>query len=260
MSKLATVEQPSLVPVDTPAEESTALVNMIERFATNPDVSVDKLERLMAMSERMRAQVARERFNAAMSDAQKEMRPIAADADNPQTRSRYASYAKLDRALRPIYTQHGFGLSFNTADSPLSEHVRVVCDVTHSAGHEKPYHVDMPADGKGAKGGDVMTKTHAVGAAMSYGMRYLLKMIFNVAVGEDDKDGNVPPEAGQEPDRYADWVETLEDKAGEGMKALTDMWNTANRDKELQPLVRHLMKAHPDHWAALKAKAAKVGK
>jgi len=25
---------------------------------------------------------------------------------------------------------------------------------------------------------------------MSYGMRYLLKMIFNVAVGEDDDDGN----------------------------------------------------------------------
>ena len=48
----------------------------------------------------------------------------------------------------------------------------------------------MPSDGKGAKGGDVMTKTHATGAAMSYGMRYLLKFIFNVAVGEDDTDGN----------------------------------------------------------------------
>jgi hypothetical protein len=48
----------------------------------------------------------------------------------------------------------------------------------------------MPSDGKGAKGGDVMTKTHATGAASQYGMRYLLKMIFNVAIGEDDNDGN----------------------------------------------------------------------
>jgi hypothetical protein len=48
----------------------------------------------------------------------------------------------------------------------------------------------MPADGKGAKGGDVMTKTHATGAAVSYGQRYLLKMIFNLAVGEVDDDGN----------------------------------------------------------------------
>jgi hypothetical protein len=48
----------------------------------------------------------------------------------------------------------------------------------------------MPVDGKGAKGNDVMTKTHAFGSGASYGMRYLLKMIFNVAVGEDDDDGN----------------------------------------------------------------------
>ncbi len=47
----------------------------------------------------------------------------------------------------------------------------------------------MPADGKGAKGGDVMTKTHAAGSAFSYGQRYLLKLIFNVAIGDDD-DGN----------------------------------------------------------------------
>ena len=44
--------------------------------------------------------------------------------------------------------------------------------------------------GKGAKGGDVMTKTHAFGSGTSYGMRYLLKMIFNVAIGEEDDDGN----------------------------------------------------------------------
>jgi ribosomal protein L37AE/L43A len=48
----------------------------------------------------------------------------------------------------------------------------------------------MPADGKGAKGNDVMTKTHAAGAAGSYGARYLLKGIFNVAIGENDDDGN----------------------------------------------------------------------
>ena len=39
-----------------------------------------------------------------------------------------------------------------------------------------------------------MTKTHASGAAQQYGMRYLLKAIFNVAVGEDDRDGNDPIE------------------------------------------------------------------
>jgi hypothetical protein len=48
----------------------------------------------------------------------------------------------------------------------------------------------MPADGKGAKGGDVMTKTHATGAALTYGRRYALLMAFNLVVGEPDNDGN----------------------------------------------------------------------
>jgi hypothetical protein len=125
-----------------------------------------------------------------MAKAQAEMRPVAADADNPQTRSKYASYAALDRALRPIYTLNGFALSFNTLPGAAEGFVRVSCELSHVGGHSREYSVDMPSDGKGAKGGDVMTKTHATGAAMSYGMRYLLKMIFNVAVGEDDRDGN----------------------------------------------------------------------
>jgi hypothetical protein len=173
-----------------PQSEATALIQAIERAAINPAVDVDKMERLFALQERMISRNAEAQFNAAMTAAQQEMTPISADATNPQTHSTYASFAKLDRALRPIYTKHGFALSFDEGDSPKPEHVRVLCYVSHTGGHSRTYHRDMPADGKGAKGGDVMTKTHAAGAAGSYGARYLLKGIFNVAVGEEDKDGN----------------------------------------------------------------------
>jgi len=125
-----------------------------------------------------------------MVAAQARMGRVSADAINPQTRSKYATYAQLDRHLRPIYTTHGFSLSFNAGTDAPEGYVRVLCYVSHSAGHTRTYQCDMPADGKGAKGNDVMTKTHASGSAMSYGMRYLLKLIFNVAVGEDDDDGN----------------------------------------------------------------------
>lgn len=170
--------------------ETTAIVSMIERAARDPNVDIDKMERLLAMQERVLSRGAEQEFNNAMAVAQAEMRPVAADSNNPQTRSRYASYFALDKALREIYTKHGFALSFNTSEGAAESYVRVVCVVSHRAGHSRTYHVDMPADGKGAKGGDVMTKTHATGAAVSYGSRYLLKMIFNVAIGEDDDDGN----------------------------------------------------------------------
>lgn len=188
MNAVEKIEGPvSQVPVQS---ETNAVLSMIERAARDPAVDIDKLRQLMEMREKAELQAAERAFNSAMRSAQAEMSPVSADAENPQTRSRYATYAKLDRALRPIYTKHGFALSFDEADSPKPEHIRVLCYVSHDAGFTRTYHKDMPADGKGAKGGDVMTKTHATGAASSYGARYLLKGIFNVAVGEEDRDGN----------------------------------------------------------------------
>src|SRR5262245_30247532 len=183
-----------IIPHDGPSVALPAadLLAMLERVASNPEVPVEKLEKLLALQERIIGRRAEDDFNHAMSDAQAEMRPVSADAENPQTRSRYASYAQLDKALRPIYTTHGFALSFGEAETPKPDCVRVICYVTHRGGHTRMYWRDMPADGIGAKGGAVMTRTHASGAAQSYGMRYLLKGIFNVAVGEDDRDGNAP--------------------------------------------------------------------
>lgn len=171
-------------------DESSAMISMIERVAQNPDADIEKLERLLSMQERVMAKNAEMEFTRAMSAAQSNMGRISADATNPQTRSKYATYGKLDKVLRPVYTDNGFSLSFGTEKSDLEGHLRVICHVSHVSGHTRMYSVDMPSDGKGAKGGDVMTKTHATGAAMSYGMRYLLKLIFNVAIGEEDNDGN----------------------------------------------------------------------
>lgn len=158
--------------------------------ALHNNAAIDVIERLAALQEKAVARDAEQQFNDGLNACQADLGRIAPDLTNPQTRSRYASYAALDRVVRPVYTKHGFSLSFNTGDSPRDEVVRVICFVSHKAGHTRSYQVDMPADGKGAKGGDVMTKTHATGAAMSYGMRYLLKYIFNVAIGQDDTDGN----------------------------------------------------------------------
>lgn len=237
--------------------ESSA-VDLFERLARDPNTSVEKIEGLMALWERAEVRKSTGAFNAAMSEAQQKMRPVAADATNPQTRSRYASYEALDLALRPIYTAHGFALSFNTADSGSAESVRVLCEVTHLAGHAKLYHVDMPADGKGAKGGDVMTKTHAVGSALTYGMRYLLKMIFNVAIGDGDgdDDGNKAgaKEQRPEPTGYSDWVEALSDVAEEGLERLQATWKESKRE------LRDYITTHqPARWQALKAKATKAG-
>lgn len=197
--------------VQPPQTETAAILAMIERAARDPAVDITKIERLMEMRDRQEAKAAERAFNVSMNAAQGEMRPIGADALNPQTKSKYATYAKLDSVLRPIYTKHGFSLSFDEDESPKADHIRVLCYVSHEGGHTRTYRKDMPADGKGAKGGDVMTKTHATGAAASYGARYLLKGIFNIAVGEEDKDGNEPANvAAINEDQLGDLIELIE--------------------------------------------------
>jgi hypothetical protein len=236
---------------------------MFERLARDPDASVEKIERLMALWERGEARKSEGAFNVAMSAAQAAMRPIATDADNPQTRSRYASYAALDRGLRPIYTQYGFGLSFDTADSPIDLHVRVLCYVTHADGFSRTYHIDMPADGKGAKGGDVMTRTHATGSAVSYGMRYLLKMIFNVAVGEHDDDGNRASGNGgttqrssssaTPPPGFDEWWTDMRSAADTGWSVLDKAWAESKG-----AFKQYVHEQKRGEWQALKAKAQTV--
>jgi len=186
MSNLAKVDRDQAPVV---ASESATILSVIQRAAADPLCDIEKMERLMAMHERMQAKTAETDFNAALSRVQGEMRRIAADATNNQTRSQYATYGKLDSVLRPKYTGEGFSLSFSTEPAPEGM-VGMVCFVSHAGGHTREYRAHVPSDGKGAKGGDVMSKTHAFGSGTSYGMRYLLKMIFNVAIGEEDDDGN----------------------------------------------------------------------
>lgn len=189
MTQVANEPQGPVSTLPVPASEASAILSMIERAARDPAVDITKLSQLMEMRERIEARNAESAFDGALTAAQAAMGRVRTDSNNPQTKSRYASYGALDAAMRPIYTQHGFALSFNT-ENPAPEVVRVTCRVSHRCGHSRTYQIDMPADGKGAKGGDVMTKTHATGSAVSYGMRYLLKMIFNIAVSDKDDDGN----------------------------------------------------------------------
>ncbi|MCP5099121.1 MAG: single-stranded DNA-binding protein [Chloroflexi bacterium] len=173
----------------TPATTSASIISVIERAALNPDVDIDKMERLLEMQERIMAKESETLYSIDMNAAQSAMGIISQDASNSRTSSKYATYAALDKALRPIYTSHGFSVSFGTGDAP-DGYVRVVAKVRHSSGHIEIEHIDIPNDGKGAKGGDVMTKTHAQMSGVTYGRRGLLKMIFNIAEGKDD-DGNL---------------------------------------------------------------------
>lgn len=164
-------------------------------LALQNNAAIDVIERLAALQEKAMLRDAEIEFNDALSRIQAEIKRVAPDLTNPQTNSRYASYGAIDKAIRPIYTRAGMSLSFSHTDCPKADCVRVVCFASLGA-YTRTYQMDMPADGKGAKGGDVMTRTHATAAADTYAKRYLVKDVFNIAIGEYDTDGNLPEDSG----------------------------------------------------------------
>lgn len=241
-----------------PVAEGATLLAVIARAAADPATDVDKMQRLLTMHREMQQQQAEADFNAAMARVQSNMGRIGTDRRNNQTHSDYATYAKLDRALRPLYSAEGFALSFGTDPAEKDDVVRVTCHVSHTAGFTRKVLIDMPADGKGAKGNDVMTKTHATGSATQYGMRYLLKMIFNVAIGEEDDDGNgasnrtrVVPTSPVDSEQRRKLVADLYAKADEGVTALGLAWKDLGRDGRKM--------VGESEWLLIKAKAEGVG-
>ncbi|HFQ8053077.1 TPA: single-stranded DNA-binding protein, partial [Pseudomonas putida] len=59
--------------VAAPAQADSSILAVISRAATDPTCDIDKLERLMAMHERMQARDAEAEFNAAMAAMQSDI-------------------------------------------------------------------------------------------------------------------------------------------------------------------------------------------
>src|SRR6185369_5002580 len=156
-----------------------SLIQIIAQAARDPQVDVAKMQAILAMKERLEDREAEIAFNLAMKDAQQEMRPVIRDRKNPSTGSMYAQLETVDALIRPIYTRHGFSLSFNSGAPVKPGNLRVLCKVMHERGHSKDYELEGDLDTAGPQGKANKTNIQGLGSSASYLRRYLTLMIFN---------------------------------------------------------------------------------
>lgn len=182
-------QKPNVPAIST---ETQMIMSMIEQIALNPEADVAKLRAVMDMKMEMFNRGAEIEFNAAMALTQQEIEPVARNATNKQTSSRYAKLEAIIEKCSPIWTKHGFALSYDTADCPIENHYRITCEVSHRAGHSKNYHMDLPIDNAGINGTKNKTGMHGAGSTIAYGRRYIVCNVFNIAIKDEDTDGNVP--------------------------------------------------------------------
>lgn len=179
------------------------MVAMIERIAMDPNIPIDRLEKMLAMKERMedrsremeredRVEAARREWLSAFSAVQAEIGPIFRTNDNKHTKSKYADLADIERVVTPILTKHGFSTTSAPIHCDVVGHIRMQLTIGHSGGHEKVYEDDFPLDNTGSGGTVNKTAIQAKGSTQTYARRYLKASALDLAFF-DDKDGNAPP-------------------------------------------------------------------
>jgi hypothetical protein len=172
--ELQTVQQGQVVAAQP---EATTLIAVISRVATDPNCDLDKMERLLNMQERVMAKQAEQAFNAAMAAMQAEIPSIAERGTGHNIK--YATLEDILDTVRPIMHKYGFAVSFRISQV---DRVTVTGVLMHKDGHREETSMTLAADTSGSK-----NAVQAIGSSVSYGKRYVLCAMLNIATrGEDD--------------------------------------------------------------------------
>jgi ERF superfamily len=211
-------------PPDSPA----AVLMLIEKVALDPGANIEKLDRMMAMYDGLRAKEAELAFNVAKGRVLKKLAGIkivknrsvlnefnSANSQNGATEAfKYAPLEEIDKHLRPLLAEEGMDLSYS--DEPTdSGGIRIRGRLKHlPSGYYEDSFMWAPPDNTGGK-----SKVQAIGSTNSYLRRYVVCNIFNIVVFGDDDDGN----GGTIDDAQAKTIVALIKKAKVGPKFLKYM-------------------------------------
>lgn len=182
-----TTKQAQIVPTEhQDVSQGSSMLALIERAATNPDVDVEKLERLWQMKKEFDAKQAEMAYNAAFSKMQGDLPEITEGGAIRHSGKLISQYARWDEdinpVIKPILARHGFALSFRT---DTKDHVVVEAVLAHSDGHSERTSMHLPTDTSGSK-----NNVQAVASSVSYGKRYTAGALLNLTTGGMDDDGN----------------------------------------------------------------------
>ena len=170
-----------IVEAGEPVKASASIISVIERAALNPDVDIDKMERLLEMQERIMARDAEAAFNVALAELQINL-PAIVPLGEGHNKVMYAKWEHIQTQITPILADHGFALSFKT--DTQSEKITVTAILRHREGHSDQTSLPLPADPSGSK-----NNVQAVGSSVSYGKRYTATALLNLNVAGEDDDG-----------------------------------------------------------------------
>jgi hypothetical protein len=250
------VEQRATAPAVLP----DAGASMFERLARDPNVDVEKMERLMAMQERIMAINREAAFEAAFSKMQPAI-PVIDEHGRIEVkgtlRSTYAPLEDIHDVIKPILAEHGFSIRHRTewpADKPGI--IRIVGILGHEQGHREFTTFEAPMDRS-----DYRTDIQSQGSTVSYGRRYTTLDLLNISTRKADTDGRRKPAAAVKdatPTGFDDWWADMSAAADNGVSALERAWSESNKNPKTKAFLAFATKERGAAVNDLKRKAGRV--
>lgn len=166
--------------------EASTILEVISRAARDPATDVAKLERLLAIQERLLADQRRAAFVAALARLEARLPQIAksgviVDRDG-RARNRFARIEDIDIAIRPICGEEGFSFAFDSRPAPGGSEYS--CALHHRDGHTETKTLVLPLDSGAGR-----NAVQSAGSTLSYAKRYLLGMHLHLVTRDEDDDG-----------------------------------------------------------------------
>lgn len=223
------------------------------KIALQKGASVEVMNQLLQLQERVEAMSARKAFNAAISAARAELPVIVKNArvnyDAKQSNGKvdyvHETLAQIAAQIDPILARHGLSYRFRPGQ-PAPGQLSVTCVISHELGHSEENTLAAGVDVGAGK-----NHLQAIGSATTYLSRYTLKAALGLSAAEHDDDAS----SVQDAPRPRPSVPRASQSGGGGNGAATQQTAASGKPRphKIEP-----KGAPPSEWALVYIKAIKT--
>lgn len=175
-TKLSTLPPQGLIP--TGINPETLLLKAIETGQ-----SVDTIERLLALRERLQAEASAQAYRQARLAVQREAPKIlktqSVKDKYGKERYKYATLEQITDVYKPLLVRNGFSYRYDT--DAVSGAVTVIMTISHIGGHDETNRFRVPIDP-----GAFMSEPQKYESAMSFAQRICFRNGFGIITGQND--------------------------------------------------------------------------
>lgn len=167
----------------------TSEIGNLLMLAMQGGVSVETIERLVALKERAEARSAAAEMNSALAQFQAECPHIRKTSTAEIVTNsggkygyRYAELDEIARTIRPLLIKHGLAYSWDMETQ--NDRILCTCILRHVGGHQLTAKFGTPTSTKSA-----MSDQQKVAAALTYARRQSLVQVLGLTMTDPDNDG-----------------------------------------------------------------------